>query len=191
MRVVEPRPHRLDAETRALLERVYRQSVPALRRYLTFRGVAPQDVSDVITRVFLRLGEQALESRDALPSAGVDARGRLPLPVLGLARREAFNHRRSTVRREAHLVGVENVDLPPADGAPSDPTARPQLLALLASLDDEDRDLIVLLKVEGYEYGEVAGVLGLPEGTAKSRASRILQRLRERLDTPHDDERPT
>src|SRR4051812_32236432 len=52
--------------------------------------------------------------------------------------------------------------------------------AALAALSDESRT-IVLLDVEGFNETEVAGILGCPVGTVKSRLSRARLLLRDKL----------
>ena len=47
------------------------------------------------------------------------------------------------------------------------------------SIDPSHRIPIVLHYMEGLSFAEVAEAMGLPEGTAKSRASRGLERMRE------------
>ncbi len=55
-----------------------------------------------------------------------------------------------------------------------------EIEAALRALPDEART-IVLLDVEGFSESEVAGVLGCPVGTVKSRLSRARVLLRQRL----------
>ncbi|MEJ2549797.1 MAG: sigma-70 family RNA polymerase sigma factor [Anaerolineales bacterium] len=51
----------------------------------------------------------------------------------------------------------------------------------LNRLPDDFRVVAVLADVQGYEYGEVAQVIGKPLGTVKSRLARARARLRECL----------
>jgi RNA polymerase sigma-70 factor (ECF subfamily) len=55
------------------------------------------------------------------------------------------------------------------------------LQAGLLSLDDEQRELIVLREVEHLSYEEIMAITGLPEGTVKSRLHRARAGLREYL----------
>ncbi|MEU1550634.1 sigma factor-like helix-turn-helix DNA-binding protein, partial [Nocardia sp. NPDC005745] len=45
---------------------------------------------------------------------------------------------------------------------------------------------LVAVDVEGYSVAEAAALLGVPEGTIKSRCARGRQRLKERLDYLRD-----
>jgi len=56
--------------------------------------------------------------------------------------------------------------------------------AALARLPEEQREIVVLVSVEGLTYAETATVLSVPIGTVMSRLSRARARLRELLDSP-------
>lgn len=56
----------------------------------------------------------------------------------------------------------------------------------LFSLPPDQRTALVAVDVEGYSVAEAAALLGVPEGTIKSRCARARQRLKERLDYLRD-----
>ncbi|HEY6879011.1 MAG TPA: sigma-70 family RNA polymerase sigma factor [Polyangiales bacterium] len=56
------------------------------------------------------------------------------------------------------------------------------LQAGLLSLDEEQRELIVLREVEHLSYEEIMAITGLPEGTVKSRLFRARSGLREYIE---------
>ncbi len=56
-----------------------------------------------------------------------------------------------------------------------------QVMAALDGLEPEQREVLVLVAVEGLQYKEAAMVLGLPMGTVMSRLSRGRERLRRTL----------
>lgn len=56
-----------------------------------------------------------------------------------------------------------------------------RLREALAGLPEEQRDALVLTQLEGWSYERTAGVLGVTEGTVKSRVSRGKERLKELL----------
>jgi RNA polymerase sigma-70 factor (ECF subfamily) len=72
-------------------------------------------------------------------------------------------------------------DDPPIDaGLEADETGK-AVQEALSGLEDESRAVVVLREIEGLSYGRIAEVLGIPEGTVKSRLSRSRADLRERL----------
>ena len=52
------------------------------------------------------------------------------------------------------------------------------LASALARLPDEGRDVLLLHDVEGYTHGEIAQMLGIEEGTSKSRLWRARRAMR-------------
>jgi RNA polymerase sigma-70 factor, ECF subfamily len=96
------------------------------------------------------------------------------------------NQHVNDVRRSAR----EGVAIPVEDAVPvlttvSDAGASLQLRDLeraLARLPDEQRQVILLVGLEGMPYEEAATVLGIPIGTVRSRLSRGRDMLRELLD---------
>ncbi|MEU2256417.1 RNA polymerase sigma factor SigM [Nocardia xishanensis] len=56
----------------------------------------------------------------------------------------------------------------------------------LFSLPPDQRTALVAIDLEGYSVSEAAAMLGVPEGTIKSRCARGRQRLQERLDFLRD-----
>ena len=86
--------------------------------------------------------------------------------------------RRRTVRR------VEQLDpAPVAGGARPDATTERRALsarlrAALAELSHRRRMAVVLFDVEGYSHAEIAGILGIPEGTVRSEVFHARRRLR-------------
>ena len=98
----------------------------------------------------------------------------------------ALNVFRNRVRRRSlRLVPVET------EAVVADPTPGPErqalsraalreLANLVSGLPDQQRSAVVLRCVQGMTYGEVAALLGQPEGTVKSNVHRGLQALRRR-----------
>ena len=52
-----------------------------------------------------------------------------------------------------------------------------ELLATIADLPDEFRDVLVAVDVTGLSYKEASGLLGVPEGTVMSRLYRARKRV--------------
>ncbi len=62
-----------------------------------------------------------------------------------------------------------------------DPDLRARLNAAIEALPEIYRTTLVLHEIEGYTHGEIAEMLGVPEGTCKSRLSIARAQLREAL----------
>jgi RNA polymerase sigma factor (sigma-70 family) len=106
--------------------------------------------------------------------------------LLRIVANEARNRRRSAGRRAGlALRSVE--DRRPDEAAPSPESAvladeqRAWLLGAVRALRDEDREVIAARYFLELSEAETADLLGVPRGTAKSRLSRALGRLREGL----------
>ncbi len=61
---------------------------------------------------------------------------------------------------------------------------RPQLVAALLTLSDDDRDTFLLVALGQLTYEETAEALGIPVGTVRSRIHRSRARLREQVRPP-------
>lgn len=104
-------------------------------------------------------------------------------------------------RRRAEVVSAD-LDEPAFEAALADWTPVPspadnvetwqlgeQLAQALNELPPELRAIVVLVDVEGFTQREVAGMLGIPEGTVASRLFRARRHLRTALEAPARDAR--
>jgi RNA polymerase sigma-70 factor (ECF subfamily) len=105
--------------------------------------------------------------------------------LLRIVANQTRNEVRSRKRRDARALRA----LEPA-GALPDPTADAEaherdaaVLAAVRSLRSEEREVVVCRWFLGLSEQETATALGIPRGTAKSRSSRALTRLRAALAT--------
>lgn len=78
--------------------------------------------------------------------------------------------------------GVEEAiaDTPPPDEEESDIE---QLYKAIAQLDADDQ-LLVTLRLEAKSYAEIAAQMGLQEGALRTRFNRIVQQLRQLMESP-------
>jgi len=131
------------------------------------RGLAEEVVQDVFTALWQR------------PGAFDPERGSVRTWLATLAHRRAVDRVRASERaRRRDLASattdVADVDVA-AEGEAADVSAR--LWAAVDTLPDDQRDAVRLAYAEGRTYREVAGLLGIPEGTAKSRLRLGLRKL--------------
>ena len=93
--------------------------------------------------------------------------------------------------REGTLVDVDDVSATLI--ATTDPTASRQLRELedaIARLPIEQREVVLLIGLEGIRYDEAAVVLGIPVGTVRSRLSRARGSLRRLFDGDEEGSLP-
>jgi len=137
----------------------------------------PADAEDLAAEAFLR-AYQALRGYHSERIASLRLRPWLLMIVRNTARNAACD----AARRPAAPPAFE-----PAEPLASGPSVEQQvehdddareLGAVLAQLPEAQRVAVVLRHVVGLPTGEVAEVLGCPDGTAKSHISRGLHRLR-------------
>jgi RNA polymerase sigma factor (sigma-70 family) len=97
------------------------------------------------------------------------------------------------IMHNLHVDGVRRPRLPTVpldDDTPEPPAAPPQadrlaVLDLQSALDQlpaEQKEILLLVALEGMAYADVAKTLGIPIGTVMSRLSRGRERLRVLLD---------
>ena len=87
-------------------------------------------------------------------------------------------------RRRRRVRQAEPLDPALVGGGPRPDAAAAQrelgdrLRAALAELPERRRTAVVLFDVEGYSHAEIAGMLGIPEGTVRSEVFHGRRRLR-------------
>jgi len=104
-------------------------------------------------------------------------------PFWGWLRRVVVNHAISAIRRNARHDGVRFEDYHASD----DPAQESVGLAMdqesaLAGLQPEDRAVVWLHDVEGYNHKEIAELFGKTESFSKTRLSRAREKLRTLLE---------
>ena len=152
---------------RGFIDQHYDRLWRVLRRF----GVPEATVEDAAQEVLLvmakRLGDVRAESEWAF--------------AYSTARRVAADRRRMAKARP-HTEGDAHLESIP-DPRHSEAAARADdcrvLDALLEGLPDEQREVIVLVELEGMTMGEVAKLLGVPPGTVASRLRRGRAHLEE------------
>lgn len=161
----------------AALEELYRRhsvAVFGVARRVT--GV-PEHGEEVLQEVFLRLWrspDRFDPVRGALRSfLLMDANAR----AIELVRRDAA--RRGREDRTVRLVNLVEED--DVESELWDLVVAEHLREALDALTATEREAIELAYYGGHTYREVAAILGMPEGTVKSRIRTGLKRMRDRL----------
>lgn len=149
----------------------------AVYRYIRFHVDSADEAEDVTADTFLRV----LESGDRYDPERAEAR----VWVFTIARNVLRDHfRRAKVRKHVTLSAMRDL----ATGAPS-PEERlvreeqiERLLHGVRRLNDSDRELISLRYGSELGFAKIGAVLGMREGTVRTRLWRALARLRKHLE---------
>lgn len=140
---------------------------------------------DRLWAVALRTLGDREEAADALQEALISAyraadRFRGDSAITTWLHRIVVNACLDRARRRQARPAIALADLPPnrepAAVLPDQDTAR-EVWAALAQLPVEQRVPLVLLEIQGYSVAEIAEILGVAEGTVKSRCARGRARL--------------
>ncbi len=153
---------------------------------------------DVAFRVAYVITRDAEEARDAAQSGFIKAYFGLPgfrpgAPfrpwLLRIVANEARNRRSWLARRPSlplELAAAAGDDGGQTEAPVLAAERRERLLRAVRSLRDEDQLAVACRYLLDLTEAETVEVLGIPKGTVKSRLSRALAKLREKLD---DDDR--
>jgi RNA polymerase sigma factor (sigma-70 family) len=142
--------------------------IPALRRFARALARDSEVADDLVQDTLVR----ALRAEHLFH--GGDLRTWLFTILLNLDR----NRRRGLARRPLHAV-IEETE-PPAE--PSSDGSSRDIARGLALLPNEQREVVLLVTLEGMSYREAAEAQGVPIGTVMSRLSRARSTLRAHLD---------
>jgi RNA polymerase sigma factor (sigma-70 family) len=147
-----------------------------VRRYANFVYSAArrqtddvEQAHDVVQMVFTDLARKAGALSGTPPLAGWLYRG-VRLQTFELRRKD---QRRQ--RREKEAMNLHDISPPPADDWSA---VRPILDDAMASLDDKDRNALLLRFFKNESLAAVGGALGIGEDAAQKRVSRALDKLR-------------
>jgi RNA polymerase sigma-70 factor, ECF subfamily len=137
---------------------------------LAFRLTGDPDLAREFTQdTFVRAFQQLPKFRgDAALSTWLH---RITVTVVANAMRKVKRFReRETDLEDVHPLG--------ADGSGVDPVLRDRLHRAIADLPEIYRTTVIMHDIEGYTHTEIAEVLGVAEGTCKSRLSQARAQLR-------------
>jgi RNA polymerase sigma factor (sigma-70 family) len=149
---------------------LFQQAYPVLHRYASNRGLRSADADDLVARTL----EVAWRRLVDIPTDD-------PLPWLyAVARNLWRNQTRAAGRREALLVRLAPPDPQEGPGENGDLDVDSVRLAL-AKLDDDDRELLLLVAWDGLSPAKASVVLGCSAVAARTRLHRARNRLADRL----------
>ena len=182
--VDDTRPDLANADPTAAFARLFDTHARALHGYLAGR-VGVDIADDLVAETFL----VALRRRASYDPAQAPVRGWL----YGIATNLARNHIRTEIRgyrasARVHALREAGIDHDAQTVDRLDAQRHTRVLADgLASLNEQERDVLLLTSWAGLEPIEVAAALGVPASTVRSRLHRVRQKLRAHL-SPTDEE---
>jgi len=173
LRLAASPPPDSEADARALFDVAFRDHYAFIHRTLCALGVAPSQIDDAAQEVFL-VFLRRIDDYDRQRSL----RGWL----YGVARRVAHDFRRAEARRCRRLSAAPTPE--PAQ-TPESALARQEASGFIADflegLDDEQREVFVLVDLEGLSAPEVVDYTGIKLNTVYSRLRRARRRLEDAL----------
>jgi RNA polymerase sigma-70 factor (ECF subfamily) len=147
------------------------QLSPRLHRFFVAQLASRKDADDLLQETWLLIHKVRHTYRAGAPV--------MPW-FYGIARHVRVNHFRKTSRVALHEEQVETPSDLPAP-TPETQGATAEMAEILAPLPDSQREVILMLKVEGMSLEEVARATSSTVGSVKQKAHRGYERLRARL----------
>jgi RNA polymerase sigma-70 factor (ECF subfamily) len=154
------------AAAASLIERLS----PPLYRFFLAQAVSSRHADDLLQETWLRIHQARHTHRPGEPV--------LPW-VYAIARHIRVDHYRRTRRMEVREQQVEELPEHPAPARAE--SAGPDVEAALGQLPESQREVIVMLKVNGMSLQEVARATSSSVGSVKQKAHRAYERLRDLL----------
>ena len=156
---------------------IYKQHLPRILGYLRARSRSEEDAADLAEQVF----EKALEALPRYEDWG--------LPLAAWLFRIAHNVAADASRRHRWTVPWDRLPeaLHPVDDADPELASlrreeRERVRAVLAALNEGQREIVVLRFVGGLSVREIADVVGKGESAVYKQLTRALRTIKERYD---------
>jgi|JI10StandDraft_1071094.scaffolds.fasta_scaffold58224_4 RNA polymerase sigma-70 factor (ECF subfamily) len=168
----------LDAD----FQRIYNKSKNRVLNYIT-RSVRDRDEAlDLLQEVFITF-------YDKLPELDIST-DRIESWLVKTARNVILTYVRDTHRRLTRdLQNTQESDTWEKDdqvGKIYQKELEKHIDSFLESLNDHERNLFILQKIEQVKYSDLEKILGVPQRTMKRMAANLLQRLKERTSFDKD-----
>ena len=148
-----------------------RKSEKMLLNFFVRHGVSPSEGEDLVQETYLRLWNYRGAYRNT---------AKLSTFLFLIARQVRIDALRRQMRREAREESwmADRADVEP----PKTYGRREDVLWAVSQLTEPLREVVELGVFRDLPYADVAGILGIPVGTVKSRMSNALKRLKEIFD---------
>lgn len=159
----------MTSDAAARFEALFRATYPAVRRYAFHRAITGSDADDLVAETYV----VAWRRLDAVPEDD-------PLPwLLAVAANVRRNRARSARRYQALIDRLPLPQPAPPPSVPNEDAA--EVVRALATLSDDDQEILRLVAWDGLTPQQAATVLGTTGAAARLRLHRARRRLSERL----------
>ncbi len=148
--------------------RLYEAVALDLYRMALYTLGDPQDAEDMVAETFLEAWKGIHNLRET------DRFRQWMLRILSVRCKRR-------VARYIQEKGNINIDDYLEEGVPDTGGPRAEVRDAMARLAPDERQIVLLSVLEGYTMREIAGMLGLPQGTVSSKLHRTLKKLRQML----------
>lgn len=172
---------RVRAGDAVALATVYRRHGAAVHRFACLHAPSRDAAADATQETFLWLATQGATGFDA-------TRSTLAAFLCGVARNHALRIRAAAARFDELPDDAPAAPPQETGDAVSDALAHllarergDALLAALATLAPEHREVVALIEFEEFSYADAATIIGCPVGTVRSRLNRAKEALRQRI----------
>lgn len=158
----------------AAYRRLLTEITPRIKVFLRRRLFSPEQIDDVTQEILL-----------AVHSARHTYRPEQPFEnwMYGIARHKMLDYFRKQMRQNENEIGADELVTFAADGSnnPEEALSGKDIQAVMDRLPKRQRDILVLVKVEGRSMAEVAARFGMTESAVKVGAHRGYKKLKELL----------
>ena len=155
----------------AAFEQLVKKHQKPVMNFLARSGVRT-DIEDLAQDIFIKLWNARTRYE---PSA------KFTTFLYTVARRTMIDWIRSGARKAA-LHEKYGLELEHAERPKPKHCLEDEVEKALSCLTPEQRETVVLVIMQGMQYDEAAEILGIPTGTAKSRVSIALKKMKERME---------
>ncbi len=148
-------------------EKVYRKYKNAVYNYVFWRVYNEDDALDITQEVFIKVFKGLLDFK---------GKSSLKTWIFSIAHNTVTNY---LVRKKIKEDDIESYFL--TDRSYEKMQVKIKVLRAMEKLTFEHREILKLRYFDGFTYKEIADLLGISEGTVKSRINRAKSNLREIL----------
>ena len=160
-----------DKEAYGAIYELYQKKIYRFSYYM----IQNQELAEDITQ------NTFIKAWRALPSFSLNKNGTIQAYLFKIARNLTIDYQRK--KKEASLEVIE--DIMPSDENLEEIVARREEREMVAralkTLDEEERQIVVLRYFEDMSYEEISKVVGKNEGAIRVRLHRILKKLKEEI----------